>query len=234
MFFERERDGGVGVYIFKNGTPPQDLHCVVCWELFKDPVITPLGHSFCRKCIIRALNQTGMCPITRQPLRVEQLSPNLLARSMVEELEVHCTYGCKLADDGWVVDPHGCRTVTKFGLRKAHHRVCKHAPHWKPVQRRAGGKGAAAAAAAARRGAVDLYEMSAYFVIWSLLLFGIWQSTYFKWLLKEAAWVLIPVLGLPPCGLLSYIVIEKVIELRGRAAEDSDTDSDDDDDDDSD
>ena len=31
--------------------PPADLKCSICLELFKDPLITACGHTFCSRCL---------------------------------------------------------------------------------------------------------------------------------------------------------------------------------------
>eukprot|EP00976_Prorocentrum_cordatum_P115155 1195964-Prorocentrum_minimum.AAC.2 len=59
-------DAQVTVVLFEV-PPPADLRCVICWELFRDPVITPCGHSFCRACVDTELNSSGRCPICRRP-----------------------------------------------------------------------------------------------------------------------------------------------------------------------
>ncbi|CAF1055125.1 unnamed protein product [Didymodactylos carnosus] len=41
--------------------PSKDLECGICFELFRDPVLLPCGHSFDRKCI------TDYIRINRQP-----------------------------------------------------------------------------------------------------------------------------------------------------------------------
>jgi hypothetical protein len=51
------------------------------------------------------------------------VAPNLLAKTLVEELDVHCTHGCTFKDNAWVLDDKGCPETIKFGLRKAHHHV---------------------------------------------------------------------------------------------------------------
>ncbi|KAJ5112456.1 hypothetical protein N7532_000501 [Penicillium argentinense] len=43
-----------------------ELDCQVCYTLILDPLTTPCGHTFCRKCIARALNHTDLCPVCRR------------------------------------------------------------------------------------------------------------------------------------------------------------------------
>eukprot|EP00854_Cymbomonas_tetramitiformis_P009866 gene9866-11683_t len=95
--------------------------------LFANPP-SQLGHSFCRDCISRHLSNSDRCPVTRRPLTTKDLRPNLMANTLVDELEVHCTYGCQFADNGWELDEDGCTETTTFGLRKAHQKVCEHRP----------------------------------------------------------------------------------------------------------
>ena len=75
---------------------------------------------------MRAIAQSGPCPITRTPLSLLQLAPYLLAPSMVDYLRMYCTYGCVLGKHGtYELDPHGCPTVVIFWLRKTHRKACK-------------------------------------------------------------------------------------------------------------
>ena len=45
-----------------------ELDCQVCYSLVLDPMTTPCGHTFCRKCIARVLDHTDLCPICRRKL----------------------------------------------------------------------------------------------------------------------------------------------------------------------
>jgi len=43
-----------------------ELDCQVCYSLILDPLTTPCGHTFCRKCIARVLDHTDLCPVCRR------------------------------------------------------------------------------------------------------------------------------------------------------------------------
>lgn len=43
--------------------------------------------------------------MTRQPLTIQQLTPNLLARSLVDDVELVCPYGVKLDENRWESHP---------------------------------------------------------------------------------------------------------------------------------
>ncbi|CAG7956820.1 unnamed protein product [Penicillium nalgiovense] len=45
-----------------------ELDCQVCYSLVLDPMTTPCGHTFCRKCVARVLDHTDLCPICRRKL----------------------------------------------------------------------------------------------------------------------------------------------------------------------
>ena len=198
------------MYLFRDGPPARDLHCPVCWELFRDPVVTAGGHSYCRRCAMRAIAQSGRCPITSTPLSIQQLAPNVLARSIVDDLRVHCTHGCVLSRGGtYELDPRGCPEVVAFGLRKAHRKACKHAP---PGGGAGGGRGRRARGGrAARRKALDRIELATYAVVWSLVMFGALQTQYFGLLLRRAAWILAFLTGLPAVALGAYVAAEHVL-----------------------
>lgn len=43
-----------------------ELDCQVCYSLILDPLTTPCGHTFCRKCVTRVLDHADLCPICRR------------------------------------------------------------------------------------------------------------------------------------------------------------------------
>lgn len=43
-----------------------ELDCQVCYSLILDPLTTPCGHTFCRKCVTRVLDHTDLCPVCRR------------------------------------------------------------------------------------------------------------------------------------------------------------------------
>jgi E3 ubiquitin-protein ligase TRAF7 len=48
--------------------PSKKLCCMLCNHVFKDPVITSCGHTFCRSCAVT--RQNDKCPIDDCPLSV--------------------------------------------------------------------------------------------------------------------------------------------------------------------
>lgn len=46
-------------------TDIEDLECGLCYRLFFEPVTTPCGHMFCRKCLDRSLDHSVTCPICK-------------------------------------------------------------------------------------------------------------------------------------------------------------------------
>ncbi|KAF2089866.1 hypothetical protein K490DRAFT_71590 [Saccharata proteae CBS 121410] len=49
----------------------KELDCHVCYNMLLDPVTTSCGHTFCRKCLTRALDHTSHCPVCRRTLHVQ-------------------------------------------------------------------------------------------------------------------------------------------------------------------
>ena len=45
-----------------------EMDCQVCYALILDPLTTTCGHTFCRKCVARALDHSNLCPICRRIL----------------------------------------------------------------------------------------------------------------------------------------------------------------------
>lgn len=48
----------------------KELDCHVCYSMILDPVTTGCGHTFCRKCLARALDHSNHCPLCRRAPRI--------------------------------------------------------------------------------------------------------------------------------------------------------------------
>lgn len=48
----------------------EDLDCTLCLKLLYKPITTPCGHSFCRACLLQAMDHRNKCPICRTVLFV--------------------------------------------------------------------------------------------------------------------------------------------------------------------
>lgn len=51
-----------------NSSIRPELECHVCYHMLLDPITTPCGHSFCRRCLARTLDHSMSCPMCRRPL----------------------------------------------------------------------------------------------------------------------------------------------------------------------
>jgi hypothetical protein len=66
-----------------------ELECSICYSTFKDPVVTPTGHTYCRACIERCTRDGRLyCPHTRQMFRRDELKPNFLVRRIMDALKL--------------------------------------------------------------------------------------------------------------------------------------------------
>ncbi|MEQ2257779.1 hypothetical protein ILYODFUR_038264, partial [Ilyodon furcidens] len=54
----------------------QDLTCPICQGIFKDPVLLPCTHSFCRECQKRSWQFNKTCPVCRVPFEEGQAISN--------------------------------------------------------------------------------------------------------------------------------------------------------------
>ena len=64
-----------------------DKHrCPITHEIMTDPVLAPDTHNYERDAIVRYLRTNPISPMTRQPMRVEQLIPNRELRQEIEQL----------------------------------------------------------------------------------------------------------------------------------------------------
>ena len=65
-----------------------NLKCPLTTKLFEDPVQAPSGHTYERKAIIEHLRLHGeKDPLTSQPLRRDQLTPNRVVKGLVEQFK---------------------------------------------------------------------------------------------------------------------------------------------------
>ncbi|XP_071247038.1 E3 ubiquitin-protein ligase TRAF7 [Salvelinus alpinus] len=70
--------------------PSVKLCCQLCCSVFKDPVITTCGHTFCRRCALAS----DKCPVDTAKMTV--VVNNIAVAEQIGELFIHCKYGCRL------------------------------------------------------------------------------------------------------------------------------------------
>ncbi|XP_064628306.1 E3 ubiquitin-protein ligase TRAF7-like [Lineus longissimus] len=106
--------------------PNKKLFCRLCNHVFKDPVITACGHTYCRKCVTSRPN--GTCPVDNNALNV--VVANLAVSEQIGELYIHCCHGCKpkVADSGYEYDERGCPVTMRLNSRNDHEESCEYAP----------------------------------------------------------------------------------------------------------
>jgi hypothetical protein len=63
---------------------PEPLICPITHEIMKEPWITPYGHSYEKNAIFEWLNKNDKDPLTRRPLRFQQLIRNFALESICE------------------------------------------------------------------------------------------------------------------------------------------------------
>ncbi len=66
--------------------PPQDFYCPITGDLLVDPVVDPEGHSYERESIIKWLKTKNVSPMTRNPLVISDLKPNLNLKNGIEAI----------------------------------------------------------------------------------------------------------------------------------------------------
>ena len=72
--------------IIANKDDPVELYCCpISGEIMEDPVITPSGITYDRKSIERWLQNKSVDPISKRPLRPNQLIPNRALKDSIAE-----------------------------------------------------------------------------------------------------------------------------------------------------
>ena len=96
-----------------------NLHCVICTEVLKDPVQCRRNeHHFCRNCIIEHLRHSRNCPTCKDPLTVETLvRPQRFLANTLSSLKISCDNAQR-----------GCRAVVELGSLNTHVASCGFSP----------------------------------------------------------------------------------------------------------
>ncbi|MCQ2817885.1 MAG: hypothetical protein MJ252_11530 [archaeon] len=74
-----------------------NLQCSICSDVFNNPIRLDCGHTYCYACIEDWMKRSTICPSCRTTIVESEMSRDLLAFNMIEELEVTCNnenYGC--------------------------------------------------------------------------------------------------------------------------------------------
>ena len=94
------------------------LHCCICTNVIKDPVMCHNEHIFCRACITRHLMYSHTCPTCMQPLTVETLRQATRGiRNLLSELKIRCEFFDR-----------GCGKFVQLGDLERHVADCGFAP----------------------------------------------------------------------------------------------------------
>lgn len=68
----------------------EDLECKICYDVLYEPVTTVCGHTFCRECLLRALDYKPECPCCRRTLNCEVQRNTEITRVVKEIVENLC------------------------------------------------------------------------------------------------------------------------------------------------
>ncbi|KAK7882260.1 hypothetical protein WMY93_028434 [Mugilogobius chulae] len=80
----------------------ETLLCSICLEVFSEPVSTPCGHNFCKRCICEAWDTDGLCtcPLcNRNYWTRPELSVNTLLRELVSQRKLDKKKKCQSMDE---------------------------------------------------------------------------------------------------------------------------------------
>eukprot|EP00049_Salpingoeca_infusionum_P023536 m.12662 g.12662 ORF g.12662 m.12662 type:complete len:384 (-) comp5850_c1_seq1:79-1230(-) len=92
------------------------LRCIICCGVMQDAVQCPNQHCFGLPCLKLSLAIKNECPTCRKPLQLSAAQPALIARSLVDRLEVKCANR-----------EEGCDAVFALEARENHESQCPYA-----------------------------------------------------------------------------------------------------------
>lgn len=121
----------------------RNLLCGICAGVFKNPLVTHCGHTFCEGCLEKWLSTAShgdrSCPVCRCDVSLSKTAPVLALREFIEGLSIECenaVNGCltilKLADlerhlkscDYTLVECSGCDEMVAQSKIREHQSIC--------------------------------------------------------------------------------------------------------------
>ncbi|XP_025115134.1 E3 ubiquitin-protein ligase TRAF7-like isoform X2 [Pomacea canaliculata] len=99
------------------------LRCPVCQKVYRDPVISKCGHTFCRQCV----SSITHCPVDTVQCDNTQLVVNRLVVGQIESLQIYCKHGVIKKNGELIADSTGCPEITTLGDRAVHEGSCPYA-----------------------------------------------------------------------------------------------------------
>ncbi|CAF4289279.1 unnamed protein product, partial [Rotaria sp. Silwood2] len=126
--------------IYTNEQSNSALKCPICHRVFRDPIITQCGHTFCRKCISTTSRRFMLCLVDLNlsfvlvlcPYDEQILQPfvsNHIVAEQIDSLLVWCKYAFikpKITDSNFKNerDEHGCPVKIPLIKKKQHEDEC--------------------------------------------------------------------------------------------------------------
>ena len=96
-----------------------DLKCIICLDLFEQPVSLYCGHSFCKHCIQRHLQKIPKCPMCKYPiLGFQEFKINIAIQKIVEKISQNNNLTRKPTADEPVLDPESKPEETEINEEK--------------------------------------------------------------------------------------------------------------------
>nr|XP_046259518.1 nuclear factor 7, brain-like [Scatophagus argus] len=85
---------------FTWSAPSNELCCPVCQDYFRDPVLLPCSHSFCKACVLRwwGTKRIRECPVCKTVSSTNKLPCNLVLKNLCEAFRLEMDSGvvCRL------------------------------------------------------------------------------------------------------------------------------------------
>jgi len=110
---------------------PSAFLCPITHEMMRNPVNTPYGQTYERTAIEEWIRTNHNCPFTRQSLRVQDLSPNLALKSIIEEYQLNHNHDNRIPIRTTSLDATG---IEEPPLQIKIHRVPRENKTWVKVQ----------------------------------------------------------------------------------------------------